>query len=372
MDPLALNFDPSANADYGCFYADDCFMNLVEFALGGSTWASEASFVVYSNDGIYYTGGANGSSFACLPDGCYQIGLYDSFGDGWDNGALNVYVNGVLANSFSMFSGAYSQVLFSINSECELEVLGCTNVEALNFNPMATSDDGSCVTYDQCPENLVQVSISTELWGNEISWMLVGEDFQPVMSGSDYNSWSDYVQYGCLPSGCYQMILLDSWGDGWNDAAFGISYAGGEYFGTLAMGSEGSETISINGMCEDIYGCTDSTAFNYNVNATIDDGSCWYNDNQGDGIDQGTGFGLVVYPNPFNSDVNVQLAGLTANTETRIQLMSTDGRVVYSEKINASESSYRFTMQTNELSAGYYILNVQNNGQNTNTSIIKQ
>jgi len=81
---------------------------------------------------------------------------------------------------------------------------------------------------------------------------------------------------------------------------------------------------------------------------------------------------LIVYPNPFNSEVNIQLAGLSANTETRLQLMSTDGRVVYSEKINTSDSNYRFTMPTNDLAAGFYILNVQNNGKNTNASIIKQ
>jgi hypothetical protein len=372
MDPEALNFDPNANSDYGCFYAEECFLNLVEFELGGSTWPSEASFAIYNNQGVYATGGYDGSSYACLPDGCYQVFLYDSFGDGWDNGALNVYVNGVLVNTFTMFSGSDSQVAFGINSDCQVAVPGCMDPTAFNYNSMATEDDGSCITADMCPENLVQVSISTEMWGNEIGWMIVGEDFQPVMSGSNYNSWSDYVQYGCLSSGCYQMIMLDSWGDGWNGATYYISYMGGGFSGTLEIGADGSETISINSMCQDIYGCTDSAALNYNPNATIEDGSCWNNDNQGDGGNDGSGFGLIVYPNPFNSEVNIQLAGLSANTETRLQLMSTDGRVVYSEKINTSDSNYRFTMPTNDLAAGFYILNVQNNGKNTNASIIKQ
>ena len=374
MDPLALNYDASANYNYDCFYAQDCFMNLVEFELVGSTWPNEASYIVYTQDGIYSTAGYSGITYSCLPDGCYQIALYDSFGDGWDNGELNIYVNGELAGTFNMFNGYNAEVAFGINSECELNILGCTDMNALNYNPFANVDDGSCVTYDLCPENLIQVSISTEMWGSEVSWMIVGEDLQPVMAGSNYASWSDYNHYGCLASGCYEMILLDSWGDGWNGAYYNISYSGGLYSGTLEVGSNESETIGINSMCSDIYGCTDSTAINYDPNATVEDGSCWYNDNNGDNGNSGdpSGMGMSVYPNPFGSEVNIQIEGLVPNIETKVQLLSTDGRLVYSEKINNSESNYRYTLSTENLAAGFYILQVQNNGQNVNKSVIKQ
>jgi hypothetical protein len=374
MDPLALNYNEEANFNYDCFYAQDCFMNLVEFELVGSTWPNEASYIVYTQGGIYSTSGYSGVTYSCLPDGCYQIALYDSFGDGWDSGELNIYVNGELAGTFNMFSGSYSEVAFGINSDCELTILGCTDINAVNYNPFANVDDGSCVTYDMCQDNLVQVSISTEMWGSEVSWMIINENFEPVMEGSDYASYSDYNYYGCLPSGCYEMILLDSWGDGWNGATYSVSYSGGSYFGTLEVGSDESETIGINSMCSDVYGCTDSAALNYDPNATFDDGSCWYNDNDGDSSNSGdpSGMGMTVYPNPFGSEVNIQIEGLMPNVETRIQLHSTDGRLVYSEKINNAESNYRYTLSTENLAAGFYILQVQNNGQNMNKSVIKQ
>jgi hypothetical protein len=371
-DPEALNYDPAAEYNNGCFYAEDCFMNLVEFQLDGSAWISEASYVMYSQEGIYATSAGSGANYACLPDGCYNIALYDSFGDGWDTGELSIYVNGELAEIFTMFGGDYFQVSFGINSECSLNSPGCTDPNAINFNPIATIDDGSCILFEDCEDNLVQLNIYTQQWGSEISWMLVDEDFVPVMSGADYTSWSQNSHFGCLSSGCYELILLDSWGDGWNGGHYELYFNGGFYSGTLEIGADESETISINGMCNDLYGCTDINALNFDSTATIDDGSCWYNDNEGGNSGSTNGFGLTVYPNPFGNDVNVQIEGLESNIETRIQIISMDGRVVFSEKINTTESDFRYTLSTENLASGYYVMQVQNNGKSLNQSVIKQ
>ncbi len=372
MDPLAMNYDPQAEYNFGCFYAQDCFTNLVEFHLEGSPWISEASYVIYSDEGIFMTSAGSGANYLCMPDGCYQISLYDAFGDGWDTGDLNIYVNGELAETFTLFSGNYSQVFFGINSSCVPTVAGCTDPSALNYNQVATIDDGSCVYYEDCGENFVQVIINTQEWGNEISWMLVDEDFQPVMEGDNYSSWSSYSYFGCLADGCYEMILLDSWGDGWNGGGYEFYYLSDFYFGTLEIGADESETISINGMCSDLYGCTDINALNYDASATIDDGSCWYNDNDGGNGGGTNGFGMTVYPNPFGDEVNIQIEGLDSSIETRIQLISMDGRVVLSEKINTPGSDYRFTLSTENLASGYYVMQIQNNGKSLNQSVIKQ
>lgn len=97
---------------------------------------------------------------------------------------------------------------------------GCTDSLAVNYNPMATLDDGSCV-YDPCPPGQIP-----DCNGNcqPASW---------VGDGICDNGWDFPSDFLC--------------------AAFG--YDGGDCIGP---------------------GCMDSLATNYNPVATLDDGSCYY------------------------------------------------------------------------------------------------
>ena len=80
----------------------------------------------------------------------------------------------------------------------------------------------------------------------------------------------------------YTLNMIDSWGDGWNGNVFTLWTAADsdgdgvmeytEYFSaTLTTGTGG--TAYIPGL-DDVFGCTDSGANNYDPNATVDDGSC--------------------------------------------------------------------------------------------------
>ena len=76
--------------------------------------------------------------------------------------------------------------------------------------------------------------------------------------------------------------MTDSYGDGWSGNVFTLWTAADsdgdgvmeytEYFSaTLPSGSTG--TAYIPGL-DDVFGCTDPNASNYDANATVDDGSC--------------------------------------------------------------------------------------------------
>jgi hypothetical protein len=107
--------------------------------------------------------------------------------------------------------------------------LGCTDSTACNYDPLANTDDGSCLT----------------AWGCTDSTAL---NYDPSATCDDGSC--TYCVYGCTDS------------------------IGSVNYNPLATCDDGS-CIAI------IYGCTDSTACNFDSLATVDDGSCTVLDNCG-------------------------------------------------------------------------------------------
>ena len=84
----------------------------------------------------------------CLPnDGCYIIAAFDSYGDGWNEGYIEVNINNTKAPViYELEDGNWGYWTFEINTDpCEWEIPGCINPEAENYNNLATIDDGSCI-----------------------------------------------------------------------------------------------------------------------------------------------------------------------------------------------------------------------------------
>ena len=120
----------------------------------------------------------------------------------------------------------------------------------------------------QCPydEVAIDYSIGTGSYPSEISWQLNDATGANVFTGGagEAGTW-------CLAPGDYTFIGLDSFGDGWNGAVAGFSNSG-VFIGSLAVeGGQGSIVLSV---INDVPGCTDPDACNYDATATVDDGSC--------------------------------------------------------------------------------------------------
>lgn len=371
-DPAALNFDPYANENAGCIYAESCLENLVMFNLGGSIWANEMWFDMFDENGnLVYSSGA-GIGYACLGDGCYYLELYDSFGDGWDSGALTIMVNGTIANTYSLFSGSFNQYSFGINSSgCSPQLEGCIDPNALNYNPLATIDDGSCISASDCDQEWVVMTIATQMWGSEVSWELIDESGAVLWSGDNYNSWDVVTAYGCVPAGCYQIALHDSWGDGWNGAYYEIYGANTYASGTLNYGSEGADAVGVGMPCTDYFGCMDETALNYNPSALYDDGSCIYNDNGAGAVMNGDELQIVAYPIPMGEELILELYDIQMNVMTQVRIIAADGRVVFDEKLTSNEALYRMSIPTNEFAVGAYVVVVQNGDKVSTKALLK-
>ena len=99
------------------------------------------------------------------------------------------------------------------------------------------------------------------------------------MSGGPYSTTgTTFTSTVCVATGCYDVTINDSYGDGiccaYGEGSYSITSDGN----TLVTGGEFVSTETTN-FCvtaggTDTPGCTDSAACNYDSSATIDDGSC--------------------------------------------------------------------------------------------------
>ncbi len=150
---------------------------------------------------------------------------------------------------------------------------GCTDSASCNYDPSATIDDGSCIG------NGVDLTftILTDNYPGETTWSVTDDSGATIMSGGPYSSSATtYTQTACVATGCYNITINDSYGDG-----ICCSFGSGNYTitsqgNTLVTGGEflSTETTNFCVTVGNTTGCTDSTACNYDPTATIDDGSC--------------------------------------------------------------------------------------------------
>ncbi|MBK8558145.1 MAG: hypothetical protein IPL65_21490 [Lewinellaceae bacterium] len=128
----------------------------------------------------------------------------------------------------------------------------------------------------QCTFTEVTVNSTTVNYGDEMSWELHDSTGTLVANWQGQNNNQSETQVLCLPDGCYTLTALDSYGDGWNGGTVSMTWNTGAQNFSLPDGALQYYYFGVNaGNCTpQIPGCTDPSAFNYNPQATIDDGSC--------------------------------------------------------------------------------------------------
>ena len=235
---------------------------------GATYTVTDANGTVMASGGL--ASGSSGTDTICLPDGCYDISV--------GGGSFDSEITFNFGSLTGVTAGTYN-VCFNV------AVLGCTDPAADNFNSAATQDDGSCI-FSGCTD--------------------------PTASNYDANATVDdgSCTYPCTDN-AIDMVMFDSWGDGWNgatytvtdgtttatgglttgstatdalclpDGCYDVTVGGGSYdseitfdFGSLVGATAGTYQVAVGaGSCA-VFGCTDSTADNYDPAADTDDGSC--------------------------------------------------------------------------------------------------
>ncbi len=156
------------------------------------------------------------------------------------------------------------------------DIPGCTEVNACNYNPDATVNDGSCIDSD----HLFAMTLTFDQYPAETTWSLVDALGDTVMAGGPYVNGTDnfatYAITASLCAGCYTLTVADAFGDGMC-CQFGN---GGYTFAiddqTVASGGDflEFETTEICTPGFSAAGCTYEVALNYDPTAIEDDGSC--------------------------------------------------------------------------------------------------
>ena len=168
---------------------------VVNIQVTTASYGSEVSWDLTDGTGaIMASGGSYASNttydtYIDLPNACYDMNQYDSWGDGW-NGGTYAIVDSLTGQIYAM--GGLTSGSYASDNVCWGVTGGCTDPTATNYDPNAAFDDGSC-TYANC----------TNLY----------------------------------------LSMVDSWGDGWNGNTFVLTNSAGASFwsATLATGAGGTD-----------------------------------------------------------------------------------------------------------------------------------
>ncbi|MAQ69989.1 MAG: hypothetical protein CMD23_02705, partial [Flavobacteriales bacterium] len=230
-DSSAFNYDPFANTEDGsCCYISGCTgpdsINYDEDACIDDGSCIIAVQGCVDATAFNYDMNANTDDGSC----CYLAGCMDSTAFNYnsnacyDNGSCEAILIGCMEEGACNYDPSANTP-----GDCDFGTCaGCTDLTACNYDSNATIDNGSCLELDECG-------------------VCGGDGIPDGACDCDGN-----IDLGCgcgelAPSGCDNIC------------------------GSTAVIDDCGECGGDNSSCS---GCTDSSAFNYDSSALIDDGSC--------------------------------------------------------------------------------------------------
>tara|TARA_Y100001938_G_scaffold80472_1_gene111055 strand:+ start:9650 stop:12070 length:2421 start_codon:yes stop_codon:yes gene_type:complete len=303
-DVLACNYDESANTNDGsCVYPAGCSDNsYVEYDPSVEVDCSNVNDCVTlvvegctDLTAFNYDPLANTDDDSCIPK---ISGCTDSTACNYDSSA-NINDNTcTYPNDFEDCNGdcISGYVDLADGNGCVTAVYGCTDETLVNYNPSANVDDNSCgdpavfgctEEFDTNGDNYVNYNSSANVSDNSC---VTCDNLDMTVNITTTDQTDSVNPNGgatiTIPSDAidipYKFYLRDSQGSSWDNVVFNISSSwsiGSKTADTYTLQIESNngctvtQTFTINDNTS-IVGCTDSTQFNYNSSATVDDGSC--------------------------------------------------------------------------------------------------
>ena len=199
-------------------------------------------------------------------------------GDGESIYFTDAEINANYSFYFTTSDGTVSNEFSITTSACTTgDVLGCTDPLANNYNPAATIDNGTCV-YGSCSANAPTLAQNcfTDEFGDLIHRILVTAN----ITGECTVLEVCYQPFGTTNLTCFDLPANDIIIGNGEGVFIPIAEGAGTYevFYTIEGGESFSEIISID--CnQEVIGCANPFATNFNPGATVNDESqCIYDE----------------------------------------------------------------------------------------------
>ena len=159
--------------------AQDCLFTEVTLHTSTQDWGEELSWTLFNENNELvgsFSGGQSWSNYdtlLCLEDGCYTLIAEDSYGDGWNGGHLTISF-GATVLMYELLQGSLEYFAYGINaSGCAPLLPGCTDPNAINYDPNATADDGSCLSLQEVIDvQLFDTILHSGPKDNRINWVI--------------------------------------------------------------------------------------------------------------------------------------------------------------------------------------------------------
>lgn len=286
----------------------------VVLTISSSPYPAEMGYQLVDDQGNIFVSvsnnGANQSHNLVLVDGCYNLILTDSYGDGWNGATFTLaytsggtIISGGFANdpAFNAFEKENHFLIgpgvlgcndplacnYNLSATCNdgscdyVSCYGCTNPLACNFNELAVQDDGSC-----CTENCLTLELIDYVgdgWDDGV-YVIENLDGEIVASGTLAYPLDYSIQHLCLPDGCYIFSVV---GSAYPEEIEWILSTDNDVINGDGLDFNETYFSLGNSAC---FGCTDPAACTYNPFAIFNDESCIYGP-------------CVAYDNPWTAKV---------------------------------------------------------------------
>jgi hypothetical protein len=187
---------------FALFYANrtnaQCDFTEVEIITTTVNWGSELGWEILDEENNIlesFQADADNSTYTstlCLEDACYFLHATDAYGDGWNGGAVEIIIGDISLN-YALETGAEGIFPFGVNTEgCVVEIAGCTDPNAVNYNPLATIDDGSCTTIAGIlDDQSITLLLESGPKDNRINWAIQNRGMPN--SNDEFNSEEEFV-----------------------------------------------------------------------------------------------------------------------------------------------------------------------------------
>ncbi|MFT6998651.1 MAG: hypothetical protein ACJAQ4_002413, partial [Cryomorphaceae bacterium] len=355
--PTACNFDPLATADDGsCFEPEtDCTEcsgeNLVLIDDDGDgVCNAEEIFGCTDPEALNFNLNATEDDGTCEFEGvggCTDIGAcnFNPEATADDGSCLIPEINCTECNEASD-----ALILIDMDSDgvCDAaEIEGCENPEACNFDPIATDDDGSCIVPEQDCSACNSTNDGLDIIDADGDGICDAEEIagctDPVACNFDPSATDEagsclIPEVNCTECSGEDLILIDDDGDGVCNA-------------------------------DEVSGCTDPDALNYDPEATDDDGSCEFL-----GVtDLSAAANLIsIYPNPVQDVLTINQISSNLNLSlAQLRIFDILGNKLHEETLNLNGPGAKQLIQFPPSSEGLYLIEISTDEERYLLRVVK-